>query len=100
MTFVDDDLDAFFEDFSSVVVFGTVTTKGIFDQGTKAEDFVSRGGGFAPVMADDPSVLVKASLGVRNENVVFVDGLAYTVRNREASADGKVTRLFLQESPL
>lgn len=95
---LDTDLDAFFGLEPVVVVYGPTTTVGTFDQGTRAEDFVAGSNGFAPVMADDPSVLVKTSLGVKVDSSITVDGRAYTVRDRETSADGKLTRLYLKKA--
>lgn len=92
-------LSPFFADFGVPVVADFVTTVGILNQAMKAEEFGSQHSTF---IAGDPVVTIQrdALPLVKVGTVITVAGLPYKVRSRNASADGALHHLLLQDVPL
>lgn len=91
------DFDSLFRDFPSTVAVGAVTVTGIFSRTVEAHQFGSQD---ATVIVADPNVLVRTSSlpALHVGDALTVDGHAWTVRDRHAEADGRLTRVFLTEA--
>jgi hypothetical protein len=89
------DLPFLLSDFGVPVVAGSVQTVGILDLTTASETFGSE---TAQVVLQVPSVLVRTGSlpAVKTGSAITVNGVAYTVRDRQAESDGALERLFLK----
>lgn len=91
------DFDSLFRDFASAVVVGTIAVEGVFSRSVEAHQFGSQD---STVLMADPNVLVRTSSlpALHIGDPIVVDGHAWTIRDRKAESDGRLTRLFLTEA--
>jgi hypothetical protein len=96
MSFVDDDLDAFFADLSVPVVFGSQTGKGLLDAPGNDLDVRALGPGIA---VTDYSLTYKTtafSPAPKVKDSITVGGISYIIRDIDTLDDGKLSKAMLK----
>lgn len=89
---IDENLDAFLNDFGVPIVFGSVRGLGIFNSPDSAI-----GDGLS--ISTDYTVLVRSSVfgSLKFNDAITVNGVAFVVRENLLMDDGKFCRVFLKK---